>query len=83
MTSIDGPLSGRRPVTSAARCARIADLEASIEQVGEQQAVRRLPPLLRANRSLWPRSVWRTFMREATRQAAALQPELRRLRQAA
>jgi hypothetical protein len=83
MTFINGPPSAQRALISAARCARIADLEASIEQAGERQAIRRLPPMLQANRSLWPRPVWRTFVREAERQAAALQPELRHLRRAA
>jgi hypothetical protein len=37
-------------------------------------------PALRADHSHWPRSAWRTFLREAARQATALQPELHRLR---
>ncbi len=64
----------------AARREHLADLEASIEQAGEQCATRHLAPPLRADRTGWPRSAWRIFLPEAARQATALQPEPNRLR---
>jgi hypothetical protein len=74
------PHDGRLGALIAARRERLADLEASIEQMGEQRAVRRLAPALQAERNRWPRSAWRRFLREAARQATAIQPELHRLR---
>jgi hypothetical protein len=74
------PPADRLDAIIAVRLARLADLEAAIEQAAEQSAMRRLSPVLRTNRKLWPRSAWRAFVRAAARQAAALQPELQRLR---
>lgn len=46
--------------------------------------MRRLSSVLRANRKLWPRTDYRTFIRENSRaRPAAPQSELQRLREAA
>jgi hypothetical protein len=73
-------LSATRSVQHAAYALAVSKPRSSIRR---QQAIRRLPPVLRADRNLWPRSAWRVSAREAARPATALHPELHRLRQSA